>query len=312
MNTAFIIGTGGQVARALRLELEKKGIEHISTSSSAKPGAIHLDLSDSLSIEKAFFETSKQHKKLDVYLPGALTHVDRCEQEQELCRKINLNGPLLVAEQCKKYGYKLIYFSSEYVFGEDEYLNGKVGPFKETDKPNPTSYYGKCKLDAEEGILRILGDKNSLIVRTTMIFSWDPKGMNFFMQLFRYLEKLQAGETPAQEFRIPVDQISTPTYAEDLAQATLAFVEKDEGGIVHIVGKDLLSRKQFLEKIIEAFGFDTKKSLEAFKFLKTKDLGQVAKRPLTAGLLCERAKKSNISLLSMDRAFDQIKRKISH
>lgn len=307
MKQAIVIGSSGQVAKALIDSLKQRKVEFIATSSSGKENSTPLDLANPKSIEDFFLFAEKKFGKgeVEVFLVGALTHVDRCETSRDQCLKINAEGPKLVAEECKRLNYSLTFFSTEYVFGEAEYRDGTKGPFSEEDPVEPTSWYGKCKVRAEKAVAAALAEK-ALIIRTTMVFSWDEKGMNFFMQLFRHLQALSKGEKP-QAFRIPEDQISTPTFALSLAEGVLKLREKGEGGIVNIVGSDLLSRKDFVMKVISHFGFDEKKCLSGFQFLKTKELGQVAKRPLSAGLKVDKAKGLGVKVYSLDEAFKAVK-----
>ena len=307
----FIIGSSGQVAQSLAHELRGHGIPFWTTTSkrdAVKKDCRYLDLGDRKSISKAFedFESIFPGKDVEVYLTGALTHVDRCEQEPALCRALNVEGPKAIAEECATRGYRLAFFSSEYVYGGAEYAGGAIGPFRESDPPQPTSVYGQSKLDAENAILSLSPSFYPLVIRTTMVFSWAPTGMNFFMQLFRHLEQCQKG-APDRIFKIPVDQISTPTYAPALAHATFELMEKHESGVFHIVGKDLLSRKDFLAKVIKYFSFAPDLMDRGFEFLNTSQLGQAARRPLTAGLRTDRAEKCGIKIWSIEEAFQHLR-----
>ncbi|MGZ3712994.1 MAG: SDR family oxidoreductase, partial [Bdellovibrionota bacterium] len=294
-------------ARCIIDALRTRGITPVLSSSSGKAGSITLDLGKPESIHAFFLELEKKFPEgdVEVFLPGALTHVDKCEVERELCGKINRDGPILVATECAKRGYGLTFFSTEYVFGNAEYEGGAVGPFTETDTPAPTSWYGQCKLAAEQGILQVL--PGALIVRTTMVFCWDQSGMNFLMQYIRHLEAIREGR--ANVFKIPEDQISTPTYAQSLGEGCLLLREKRVGGIINIVGSDFVSRKDLVEQVIAEFGFDREQSLRGFQFLKTKDLGQTARRPLTAGLTCEKARSLGVKIYSLAEAFAEAKAK---
>ncbi len=300
--TATVIGSGGQVAGALLGSLRQRGTAILQTSSSGKPGSLALDLGSSSNI-RDFFRSHDAYNKTpgEVFLPGAFTHVDRCEEDRDLCRRVNAEGPAIVAEECARLGHKLTFFSTEYVFGEAEYNGGAKGPFAEIDPPAPTSYYGQCKLEAERRILEILGAENALIVRTTMVFSWSRQGNNFLMQYLRQLEEIRSGLKPAL-FKIPEDQISTPTYAPALADSVCLLREKGIGGIVNLVGSDCLSRREILERVISVFGFDREKSLTGFRFLRTTEMGQKARRPLTAGLSTNKARSLGLKILSLDEA----------
>lgn len=297
---ALVIGASGQVARALKPALERAGKTALFTSSSGK-SKYPLDLGDPASVRGLFAALPPEMRGpgTELFLPGALTHVDKCETERDFCRRVNLEGPVLAAELGKKAGMGISFFSTEYVFGGAEYEGGAIGPFSETDPVAPTSWYGQCKLDAEKAILAL--DPAALVVRTTMVFSWDPTGLNFFMQFFNRLKLGSKGPL----FRVPVDQISTPTYAPWLADSVVALRERSVGGIVNLVGSDLLSRKELLERLAKKFHF---KDLGGFEFPLTKELGQKAKRPLTAGLRADKARSLGLNILSLDEAFSLIEK----
>ncbi len=303
MKPAVVVGHSGQVSRALGQALQGRKI--LFTSSSGAEGTWPLNLGDSASI-LAFFKKLPSHfPQAEIFLVGAMTHVDRCEQEQDACRRINWEGPALVAKLAREQGHGLTYFSTEYVFGGAEYEGGAIGPFTEEDPPFPTSWYGQCKLEAEKAVQATYGE-NALIVRTTMVYSWDPKGMNFLMQYLRQLES--HAKNVSSVFRVPVDQISTPTYAPALAAATVQLRDRALGGVFHLVGPDLLGRDELVVWVAEAFGFGMETARSAFQFVKTKDLGQAAKRPLTAGLSCEKAIRHGLPVVSLSEAFEDVKR----
>ena len=306
MKQALIIGASGQVARFLGRSLSAENIPFVSTTSKDAAAPQFLDLAQPDSIAKRLNAIrAEQAGPIEVFLPGALTHVDRCEQERELCKKTNFLGPVTVAKLCQKFQWPLTFFSTEYVFGEAEYHGGAIGPFKESDTPSPSSYYGQCKLDAEREILSI--DSKNLIIRTTMVFSWDAQGMNFLMQYIRHLDKLKAAEQ-VQKFKIPKDQISTPTYAPDLAEKTVRLRKMEQGGVFHLVGSDLLSRKQLVQRVMQTFGYDPALESLGFDYLLTKDLGQAARRPLAAGLISEKMEKVGSTALSLAEAFADVKK----
>lgn len=300
---ALVIGSGGQVARGLRAALA--GREILQTSSSGQPGCLALDLGRAESVSDAFAEVAERFGRggVEVFLAGAATNVDRCESERAWCESVNAVGPGLVAQACHDLGYGLTYFSSEYVFGQAEYEGGPVGPFSEMDPPAPTSFYGACKLEGERRVRAALGEA-ALIARTTMVFSWEAKGLNFLMQYLRHGEAVLNGD--AKIFRIPEDQISTPAYAPALAEAVVRLRDQGRGGIINLVGPDLLSRKELVQKVLAAFGLS--QAQKGFHFLRTKELGQAARRPLTAGLSSQLAREWGVALPSLDEAFADVKR----
>ncbi len=260
---ALIIGASGQVGGALSSLAVRRKIEVYGTSRVGQ-GFLYLDLADPVSITAAF---EKSRPDL-VLLCSAMTHVDGCERDPELAGRVNSAGPELVAGECARLGAKLVYFSTEYVF------DGKGGPYGEDDRVNPVSVYGRTKLEGERAVLRL---KDSLAVRTTVVYSHNPASRNFIMQL---ISNYRAGA----KMRVPSDQFSNPTYAPDLAAAVLDLAGKGASGIYNVVGPDWLNRYEFALKACAAFGFDP-------AFLEprlTSELGQAAARPLKAGLRTEK------------------------
>ncbi len=293
------------MARALLEELRSQGESPLHTSSSGA-ASLALDLSEPSSVSALFKHLDRAFpgELFQVYLCGAMTHVDRCEEERDRCRQMNALSPGLIAEECYRRGHSLVFFSTEYVFGQEEYEGGAVGPFSEEDRPAPTSWYGQCKLEGEFLVQEAMHG-NALILRTTMVFSWDPGGNNVLMQYLNRLRDLRDGKSPPV-FRIPEDQVSTPTYAPYLASATLQLAAQGARGIYNLVGSTLLSRKQLVETVIDHFGFDPEKSLAGFCFLKTAELGQKAKRPLSAGLTMHKAQAVGIEPWSLEQSLRKV------
>jgi len=256
---ALIIGADGQVGGVLSSLCVRRRIEVYGTGLAGQ-GYLHLNLTSPGTIAPAF----EKAKPDLVLLCSAMTAVDGCEKNQELARRINAEGPALVAEECRKGGAKLVYFSTEYVF------DGKNGPYGEEDPVNPISVYGRTKLEGEQACLAV---KGALSVRTTVVYSHSHESKNFIMQL---ISNYRAGA----KMRVPSDQYSNPTYAPELAAAVLDLAAADASGIYNVTGPDWLNRHEFALKACAAFGFDP-----AFIEPKlTSELGQAAARPLTAGM----------------------------
>lgn len=260
---ALIIGASGQVGGTLAALCVRRRIEVYGTSRKGQ-GFLYLDLADPVSIAAAF-ERSRPDL---VLLCSAMTHVDDCERAPELARQVNAAGPALVAEECRRSGAKLVYFSTDHVF------DGAAGPYGEEAPVNPVSVYGRTKLEGERAALAL---KDALSVRTTVVYSHNPASENFIMQLV-------SNHRSAARMRVPTDQFSNPTYAPDLAAAALDLAEKGASGVYNVAGPDWLSRYEFALKACAAFGFDP-------AFIEprlTSELGQAAARPLKAGLRTER------------------------
>ena len=199
--------------------------------------------------------------------------MDYCELHPEETWKVNVEGNKNVIDAATSVGAKIVYYSTDFVF------DGKNGPYKETDATNPICEYGRQKL-AVEHILQKASDRY-LIIRTTIIYGWEERGKNFFCHLLNTLEK---GET----MKVPVDQIGTPTLAEDLAEVSCTLAEATTTGIVHVVGHDRMNRYQFAQMIAQIFNLP----LQMIIAVDTAELRQAAPRPLNAGLISDRLQKT--------------------
>lgn len=262
----LIIGAMGQVGKNLVRVFESDASARVfKTARRGAEGFLSLDIAEADSVKKAFADSNPDV----VYLCSALTNVDVCEREKDLARKINVEGPRRVSELCREGGSKLVFYSTEYVF------DGKDGPYCEDDTPNPVNWYGKTKIEAERVISGICP---SLIIRTTVIYGWDPGGKNFLMQVLG-----RAGK--GEEMKVPIDQYSNPTWAFELARASADLAGLGSGGIYNLVGEKLESRHDFALEICGVFNLDG----SLIKGVRTEEMNQAAARPLKAGLKTEKA-----------------------
>ncbi len=205
-----------------------------------------------------------------VVVAAGFTHVDACEEEPELARAVNCEGPAVLAAQARRSGAQTVYLSTEYVF------DGRQGPYDERSPTNPLSVYGTTKLDGETAVQE--ADPRALVVRTTIVYGPEEQGKNFAYQL---ADRLRRG----QRLTVPSDQVSTPTYNRDLAAGIVALVRHGTSGVVHVAGPDRLSREAFARALASAADLDP----ELIDGVPTAELGQPAARPLSAGLVSVRA-----------------------
>jgi len=261
----LVIGAGGFTGSYLFRLLSEK-YEVIGTSTHNKSFE-KLELSQ-------FNETYKKLKKISpdvIYLPAGITNMDYIENNPMNTRKINVLGAANIVNYCKESNCRMVFFSSDAIF------DGKSGPYSENFNPNPISEYGRQKLEAENFVKKL---KNSLIIRTSSLYGWDNRNLNFISRLIGSLKS-------NMEFKAPTNQFYTPTYVVDLAYAALKLLEKDLAGTYNIAGPDFMSRHQIALNFCKVFGF--KKELVAP--VKSPQLGQTAKRPQYAGLINKKAEK---------------------
>ena len=282
-----VIGASGLVGQALTRVLESHRYEVRGTyASRPAEGRTRLDLTDAAQVRDYFVRVQPQA----VFLTAALTHVDYCEGHPEEAFRINAEGAKSVATEAARYGSKLVFYSTDYVF------DGSDGPYDEGAQPSPVSVYGKSKLEAEKTVQTIL--KDALILRTTVVFGWDRSSKNFAMQVYH---ELQAGKP----MRVPEDQFGNPTLVDYLAEASVRLFQQGTHGVVNVVGKDLLSRADFGKALAKVFGLDS----ALVQPVATSALQQRAQRPLRGGLKTEKLSQLlGIQAMPLEEALKRLRR----
>lgn len=267
MNIHLIIGASGQVGQHLVNTLKGAAYDVIGTYyTHPVPGMEPLDIRSRIDGQSLILKV----RPVVVYLPASLTNVDYCELHPEEGYSSNVIGVYNIVNAVNAIKAKLIYFSSDYIFA------GNAGPYCEEDPANPICEYGRQKLMAEHYIA--LHAYSYLIVRTTVVYGWEFLGKNFVCGLLDTLSK-------GRVLKAPVDQIGSPTYAPNLAQAVVELATSDAQGIFHVAGPDRISRFEFACEAATIFGLDSR----LIKAVGTRELRQIAPRPLNAGMVVEKA-----------------------
>ena len=168
---------------------------------------------------------------------AAVTNVDGCERDPGLAMAVNAEGTRQVAEGCRKARARLLYLSTDFVFD-----GHKRTPYTEEDTPAPLSVYGRSKLEGERAAARVPG---ATIVRTAWLYA--AHGTNFVRTI---LSKAFAGE----HLRVVDDQVGSPTYAADLADAIRLLVAGNRSGLYHITNRGACSWFEFTREILRQAG----------------------------------------------------------
>lgn len=270
MKRILVIGASGQVGNAIYSELKRKhkyqALVIGTYCTNPFSGGIYLDLSDRRSIYKAL-ETVRPNI---VYLCSAYTAVDRCE-EDELSEIVNLDAPYYLARQAKAFNFKLIYFSSSYVFDGNLLENG----YKETDTPNPLNTYGRQKLNAEREILH--NAPAPIVIRTIGVFGRDFSRKNFVYQV---VDNLSAGK----RIFVPSDQYINPINCSNLAKYSIGLVDLNKSGIFNIAGLEIITKSDFAELIAYTFNLD----VNLITPIPTSEMNSKALRPVNGCLSTEK------------------------
>lgn len=209
----------------------------------------------------------------DVIIHGAaMTHVDQCEQNKELAYQLNVVGTQNMAEAAKFIGAHLVHISTDFIF------DGKEGPYDENGTPNPLSYYGETKLEAERIVQQL---EHWSILRTVLVIGMaeDLSRSNIVLWAKGALEK-------GQPINVVDDQFRTPTLAEDLAQGALLAATQKAKGVYNISGPDFMSIYELVGHVAEHFGL----SMDTVTRVDSTTLNQPAKRPPRTGFDISKAK----------------------
>ena len=228
MYNILVMGSQGQVGSEIEALSSQYSYNFFFTKKSK------LDITNTQAVKDFVISN-----KIDILINCVgYTAVDNAEKEQKLANSINHLGTESLAKIAKEKRVKLIHISTDYVFNGENFR-----PYIETDTTNPTSIYGKTKLNGEEKLLKI-NPNNSIIIRTSWVYS--SFGNNFVKTMLRLgKEKESLG--------VIFDQIGTPTYARDLAQTILEILPKINNKdieIYHYSNEGVLSWYDFSKEIM--------------------------------------------------------------
>ncbi len=227
----LVTGAAGQLGTELRNVLEQK-MPGLTLYTDIR----ELDLTDADAVHRFIIDNEISH----VVNCAAYTAVDKAEQEPALCAKINTDAIKNIATVASDYGVKVIHISTDYVFDGTNHT-----PYRESDKVNPISTYGSTKRKGEMVLLSMSPD--AVILRTAWLYS--PYGKNFVKTM------LKLG-SERSELGVVSDQIGTPTYAKDLANAiyTILTARQWVPGIYHFSDEGVCSWYDFTKSIMRIAG----------------------------------------------------------
>jgi dTDP-4-dehydrorhamnose reductase len=229
---------------------------------------LSLDITNVEEIDSVF-----DNFKPDVVInTAAMTNVDVCEVEKQKCTQLNVDAVKYLIKASKKHSSHLIHLSTDFVF------DGKDGPYKETDEPQPLSYYGQSKLDSE----RLL-EKSEIKwsnVRTIIVYGV-AEAMSRTNIVLWAKQALEKGDP----LSIVNDQFRSPTLAEDLAEGCLLIADQGKEGTYHISGKDQMSIVELVKRVAAYFKLDATEINE----VSSSTLNQAAKRPPKTGFILDKA-----------------------
>tara|TARA_Y100001970_G_scaffold238869_1_gene300386 strand:- start:232 stop:1098 length:867 start_codon:yes stop_codon:yes gene_type:complete len=281
----LITGAFGQLGYALQSVLSKNShYELICTGRRIKEGqgGISLDIRNQVALKEIINTTAP-----DIVINlAAMTNVDACELNPKLAGEVNVAG---LQHICDSFSGKIIHLSTDYVF------DGRSGPYKENDRLNPISTYGKTKLLSEQILLE--NDINNLVIRGNVLYDYSSDTKASFLNWV--VLSLQNNE----EIQVVEDQSNNPTWTRSMADIIDLSITNNLDGIIHWGDADYISRYDFAIMIAKKFSLNK----DLIKPILTSELNQPANRPLQSGLISEKL----VNILdiippSIDECLDEI------
>jgi len=202
----WLIGSKGMLASEIAAQLNQHNIQWIGSDK-------EVDITDKVAVE-AFVQQNFSSASLQWIINcAAYTAVDKAEDDHAVAQKLNADALINICTAAKKYGARLIHFSTDSSI-----------PYIETDTTNPQSVYGRTKLQGELNIIGLLPEH--YIIRTAWLYG--RNGANFVSTMLRLMNEKNS-------LKVVNDQRGSPTYAVDLAKAVLQIIQFDNHryGIYH-------------------------------------------------------------------------------
>ncbi len=242
----LVTGNNGQLGNELRvLSKEYSQFDWVLTD------VAELDITNAKKVEEFF----RQYKPVVCINAAAYTAVDKAETDRELALKINGEAVGYLADNCAALNTIFIHISTDYVFDGTATI-----PYEENYPVNPVNYYGESKLRGEQ--IAIEHYPSVIILRTSWVYSYF--GNNFVKTMLRLMKERES-------ISVIYDQLGSPTYAGDLAEAIMQIVTANnpQAGIYNFSNDGVISWfdfamaiKQFADlqceiKPIETSGYPT-------------------------------------------------------
>lgn len=228
----FVTGVKGQLGYDVVKELEKRGLEAFGVDID------EMDITDADSVDKVIIGANPDA----VIHCAAYTAVDAAEDNIDLCRRVNADGPLNIAKVCKKLDIPMIQISTDYVFDGQG-----TRAWEPDDACGPLSVYGLTKYEGEQAVINTL--EKYFIVRIAWVFGIN--GKNFVKTM------LNLGQT-RDHLTVVNDQFGSPTYTYDLAKLLVDMIQSDKYGIYHATNEGICTWYEFACEIFKMAGMNVK------------------------------------------------------
>ncbi|MDP9180605.1 MAG: dTDP-4-dehydrorhamnose reductase [Chloroflexota bacterium] len=263
MKTILITGASGQLGLALYKALFMEYVVKLDHS--------QLDVTDG---ERAGLVVATELAKVVINC-AALTDTSACESDPEKAMLVNATGARNIASACSDMGATMVQISTNEVFdGETRLL------YDEDDAPNPINAYGRSKLAGEEAVRGTIAEH--FIVRTSWLYG--PGRASF-------PEKIVKAAREQGSLRLVTDEVASPTWTTDLAEAIARLIETDAYGTYHVTNAGACCRKEWAEEVLRLADVDV--PVEA---TTQSEFGAPVRKPVNSTLANNRAAALGITL----------------
>lgn len=245
----LITGADGQLAKAIISELKKQNVNYLALTKEK------LDIIDSKKVNKTV-----ENFKPDFIINGAaFNNVDGAEQNWQQAFLVNGIAVRNLVLASNKFKAILVHYSTDYVFDGQ-----KKSPYTIVDRPNPINKYGESKYLGEQFVKHL--SKKYYLIRLSWVFGENPEAC-FPLKLIQWAKKNKS-------LKIVDDQISSPSFVEDIARATLDLIESQQYGLYHMTNYGSCSKYEWAKYILKKLKWPGE-----IKPAKSKEFNNLAPRP---------------------------------
>jgi dTDP-4-dehydrorhamnose reductase len=259
----LLTGASGQLGKALQKSLHSHALTAL--------GHAELDITESGAICAAI-STAKPEV---VIHSAAWTDTTGCERDPKRAMRVNADGARNVAQACLQERAAMVYISSNEVFDGE-----KGAAYEEDDEPNPMNAYGRSKLAGEIAVWETLDQH--YIVRTSWLYG--PGRVSF-------PEKILKAAAANGSLKVVTDEVASPTWTNDLADAIAKLIETSEYGVYHLAGEGECSRFDWAQEVLRLARVTV--PIEA---TTQESLNLAVRKPVRSTLANNRAAKLGITL----------------
>lgn len=231
----LVTGVSGQLGSELRARLQQAGHAVIPLTRAEADFTQPERVREAVAVHKAEW----------VINCAAYTAVDQAESDVDSAFAVNRDAARAVAEAVSGYGGRLLHVSTDFVFDGTQ-----SHPYREDDGANPLGVYAQSKWAGEQAVRELMPD--ALIVRTAWVHG--AHGNNFVKTMLRLAAE-------REELRVVDDQIGSPSWTGDIADALIALIGQDARGCYHFTNEGVASWYDFAVAILDearALGFPIK------------------------------------------------------